>query len=158
MAQRNRTFVFLLGTLLLLWALACGGPAATPVAVGDVPVYVGAQPLEHGESFVVDAIVAGLTESAESMASEGASLETGLYTLPAGTTWADVKSFYEAEMAGTDLELESEFAEESDPFYSMGWARQSGDEEQALLVIYIADVFEDGAPLMVLMLVSESGV
>ena len=158
MIQRNRTFVFLLGTLVLLWALACGGPAATPVAIGGVPVYAGAKPVERGENFMVDAIVEGLVESAESMASEGGSMETRLYSLPAGTTWADIKSFYEAEMADADLELESEFAEESDPFYSMGWTRGSGAKEQALLVMYIADVFEDGAPLMVLMLLSESGV
>jgi hypothetical protein len=154
MTPRKRTFVFLLGTLVLLGALACGGSAARPVAMGDVPTYAGARPVELGENPIIEAIVEGLEDSTGEIAA-GGSVETRLYALPAGTTWAAVKGFYEAEMAGTDMELEAQFAEESDPFYSMGWTRGSGASEQAFLVIYVSDVLEDGSPLMVLMLLSE---
>jgi hypothetical protein len=155
MRPEKRIFVFLLGTLVLLWALACGGSSATPVAMGDVPVYSGAAPVERGGNVMVDAIVESLEESAGDMASEGgATIETDLYSLPAGATWADVKGFYNAELGDTDWEPEPEFTDESEAFSSVGWTRGSGANEQALLVMYVADPLEGGA-FLVTMLLSE---
>jgi hypothetical protein len=154
MRPEKRIFVFLLGALVLLWALACGGSSAAPVAMADVPVYSGAAPVERGGNVMVDAIVESLEESAGDMASEGGAIETGLYSLPAGATWADVKSFYDAELADTDWEPEPEFTDESEAFSSTGWTRGSGANEQALLVMVVADPLEGGA-YMVTMLLSE---
>ena len=92
MTRRKRVFLFGLGMLMLLWALACGGSSATPAAMTDVPVYSGATPMELGDNPLVDTIV----DSVEESAGEMGSIETELYTLPAGTSWADVKSFYSA--------------------------------------------------------------
>ena len=153
--RRQKIFVFLLGTLVLLWASACGGSSATPVAMGDVPVYTGATSVEQGENFMVDTIVAGIEQSAADMASEGGSIETELYSLPAGATWADVKSFYNSKLADTDWESEDQFTDESETFNSIGWTRGSGAREQALLIMVVPDVFDDGGALMVNMLLSE---
>jgi hypothetical protein len=150
MRRQNRIFLFGLGTLVLLWALACGGSSATPAAVTDVPVYSGATPMELGDNPLVDTIVDSVEESAGDMGS----IETELYALPAGTSWADVKSFYSAQLADTDWESEPEFADESETFNSVGWTRGSGAQEQALLVMYVAELLDDGA-LMVTMLISE---
>ena len=155
MRRQKRIFVFLLGTLVLLWASACGGSSATPVAMGDVPVYTGAAPVEQGENFVVDAIVEGIEQSTAGMTSEVGSMETGLYSLPAGTTWADVKSFYSSNLADTDWKAEDQFTDESETFNSVGWTRGSGAKEQALLVMVVPDVFDGGGALMVTLLLSE---
>lgn len=150
MTRRKRVSLFGLGMLMLFWALACGGSSATPAAMTDVPVYSGATPMELGDNPMVDTIV----DSVEESAGEMGSIETELYTLPAGTSWADVKSFYSAEFADTDWESEPEFTDESETFNSVGWTRGSGAQEQAILVMYVAGILDDGA-LLVTMLISE---
>jgi len=151
MKRYNRVAVSLFAVVVLVWALACTG--SEPVTMADIPVYPDATLIESGDDPIVDMLVAAMEEGmAES--GEDVNVEFKTYGLGSGVSWDDIKSFYEDELAGTDWETDPELSEDSAELGMVGWLRGSGASEQGLLVAYVADIFGDGATLLIV-LVSE---
>jgi hypothetical protein len=90
----------LLITLLMAMSVlvACGG---RPVAVSDIAVYTGATLLRAGEDPIADTLIQNMEQDASMRTNigVGGSIEQTAYRLPAGTTWEQVKGFYDKELA-----------------------------------------------------------
>jgi hypothetical protein len=150
MKQKN-VLIVSLSILVLALALACGG-GGTPVPMSDVPIYDGATSTTAGDDPLVDLVVQSMEDA---VAGENITMETKTYALPDGTTWGDVKSFYDAELEGTDWEPAAELSDESiEEFKTIGWQRGGAASEQLLVVAYLPDLFDEGAT-MIVMLFSE---
>lgn len=142
MVQR-RLSLFALTILVLTLAAACG---AEPVTMSDVPMYPGAEPMAPEQSAMADQLADIIRDSS---GSEGVSVEVTAYSLPDGTTWDQVRGFYESELAGSEWNLENDLRNESDIFNTVGWSRGSGASEQALVVGHVSDVSSGGAFMIV---------
>ena len=134
----------LFATLLLSLSLAAC--AAQPVAISDVPVYPGAEPLEPDEYSLAGKVLEAMEASA---AEQELSAHFALYSLPAGSTWEEIAAFYQAELAGTDWTPAPELDSESDVFKGVGWSRAGGNTEQSLVVNYVPRVLAEGEFLLV---------
>ena len=99
---RSITAIFLAGLMLTLLA-ACGGAGASSSG-GSLPLFTGAKPLEGGSPMAVaiDAAKQQLKQQS------GADATVDAYTLPAGTSFDQVKKFY------------------SDSLTSAGWTDAAG--------------------------------
>lgn len=98
--------VMLTAVLLALFTLmlaACGGEPAT---LSDVPAYPEAAALQPGEDPIADTLVNNMTQDASIRANAGVggSVEQMAYRLPAGTTWEQVKAYYDEELGGAGWE------------------------------------------------------
>jgi hypothetical protein len=151
MKRYKRISVFFFGILVLLWAMACGG-TATPVSMGDIPVYPGATSAEAGEGTLVGIVIDTMEETA---GTEDINLESKVYALPADATWSDVKSFYTDEIADTDWKATEEFAQETEGFSSIGWERGSGANEQVLVIALVTDPLEGGTFVIIMLFSSK---
>ena len=149
MKRHKRIMIASLSVLVLALALACGG--GSPVSMSDVPVYDGASPTTAGDDPMVDMVIELMEEN---IAGEEITMETKTFSLPDGTAWGDVKSFYNDKLEDTDWESAEELSNESDEFKSVGWQRGSLNNEQLLIVCYLPDLLSDGAT-MIVMLFSE---
>ena len=150
MKQRKRILIASLSVLVLALALACGG--GSPVSMSDVPIYDGASLTTAGDDPLVDMVVESMEEA---VAGEEITMETKTYDLPEGTTWSDVKSFYNTNLEDSDWKSAEELSDESmEEFKSIGWQRGSLNKEQLLVVCYLPDLFDEGAT-MIVMLFSE---
>lgn len=143
MRVRKSISFLLLGAFAGLMLLACG---TEPVAMGDVPVYPGAEPMAGGQSQMADQLSDIIRNSA---GGEGVGVEINLYSLSADISWDDIKSFYSHELAGTDWTAEDELTTESEVISTIGWGRGSGTSEQALIVGHVVDVVGEGAFMIV---------
>lgn len=153
MKQHKRVFVPLLATLVLLWALACGGSSTAPAAMSDVPVYPGVTSAEIGDNAIADLMVEEMKKALATQ--EGATVDFDMYTLPADATWDAVKSFYDAELADTDWKPAEELSQEAEGVYVTGWQRGALASQQALAIIYVPDLFGGGSASLIVMLASE---
>lgn len=92
-------FVFVLLALLALLLAACGSKPAT---VNDIPAYPNATALQPGEDPIADTLVNNMAQDASLRANigVGGSIEQMAYRLPEGTTWDQVKSYYDKELDG----------------------------------------------------------
>ena len=90
-------FVFVLLALLAFLLAACGGEPAT---VSEIPAYPDATALQPGEDPIADTLVSNMEQEANLRTNigVGGSIEQMAYRLPAGTTWDQVKSFYDGEL------------------------------------------------------------
>jgi hypothetical protein len=128
-----------LALLVLLLIAACG---AQPIAIDQVPVYPGAQPMERGQNTLADSVADAMRQSA---GEQGLNTQFRFFALPGGTTWDDVKGFYSDEMASAGWTPESALNVEGGAFQAIGWSRGSGNNQQALMVAYVSDVTGEGA-------------
>lgn len=92
-------FAFVLFALLTLLLAACGSKPAT---VNDIPAYPNAAALQPGEDPIADTLVNNMSQDASLRANigVGGSIEQMAYRLPEGTTWDQVKSYYDKELDG----------------------------------------------------------
>lgn len=92
-------FLLVLLALLAVLLAACGGDPAT---VSDIPAYPDAAALQPGEDPIADTLINNMEQDANLRANMGVggSIEQMAYRLPAGTTWDQVKSFYDQELDG----------------------------------------------------------
>jgi len=92
-----KKIAFLLVFIVLL--AACGGGATT---MNDIPAYPDATALEPGADPVADTLVNNMVQDAQirSSAGVGGQIEQKAYRLPAGTTWAQIESFYNDKLSG----------------------------------------------------------
>jgi hypothetical protein len=137
--MRKAQLSFFLAVLILFSAAACG---TQPVTVGDLPAYPGATPLEPGQNTVADSVVSAMQQSAEQ---QSLNAQFRLFSLPAGTTWDDVKNFYTTEMTGRGWKPESAMDVTGGAFQATGWSLGTGDSQQALVLGYVPDVGAQGA-------------
>ena len=96
--KATKTFFILpLAFLLISSLLSCGGK---PAAMTDIPVYPGAVELKAGASAIGDTLNQNeQTDAAMRQAmNAGGKIEQQAWQLPAGTTWPEVKSFYEEKL------------------------------------------------------------
>ncbi len=133
---------------LLLSASACGG---SPITFADIPLYTGAAEIQTGDSTMGDVLAETIAEAA---GGEGIEADVRAYTLPASTTWDQVKAFYESEISGDDWMQEGDLTVESEAFTTIGWTRGSLNSEQALIAGYALDPF-DNTIVLILGLFSE---
>jgi hypothetical protein len=150
MKQHKKILIVSLSVLVLMLALACGG-GGTPVPMSDIPIYDGATPTAAGDNPLVDLVVESMEEAATG---EDVTMETQAYGLPDGTTWDDIKSFYNDKLKDSDWKLADELSDESEEFKSIGWQRGPASSEQLLVIAYLPDIFDEGAT-MIVMLFSE---
>ena len=132
--------------LMLLLCLPLSACASQPVAMIDLPVFPGAEPLEPDEYSLAGKVLEAMQTSAEEQA---LSAKFDFYTLPDGTTWEEIVAFYQGELAGTDWTPAPELDSESDTFKGVGWSRVDGDVEQSLVVNYVPRVLTEGEFLLV---------
>jgi hypothetical protein len=135
--------LFVLAILFALSIVACG---AEPIAMGDIPIYPGAQTMARGENEMADEVAKVIEEKSTG---EGIAAEVNLYSLPAGTAWGDVETFYNDELAGTDWEPKADLTQATEFFNSLTWGRSAGASEQALVVAQVADILGTGSFLIV---------
>jgi hypothetical protein len=88
------TLLFLFTAVILS---ACG---SDPVTVNDLPVYPNAVALEPGDDPIADTLANNAQQDAALRANigVGGSVNQKAYRLPEGTTWEQVKSFFNAEL------------------------------------------------------------
>ncbi len=129
---------------LMLAALACGG--SSPVTIDEIPVFPGATALQSGESPMADQLAQVVAESA---GEEDVRSDIRLYSVPAGTTWEQIREYYTSELSGTDWEQDTQLDQNSEFFQSMGWTRGSLSSEQALVVGFTQDPFSGDSILMI---------
>jgi hypothetical protein len=136
--------------VLVLAALlaACGGKAVT---FAELPIPPEAQPLESGANALADQIAAGLSES---LSTASSSAEISVYSLPATSSWEQLKSFYAEQLAGSDWRSDPELSEEGETLSMVFWGRGSFASEQGLAVAYVPPLMGD-EPLLMVALVSE---
>jgi hypothetical protein len=137
----------LLLILLALILVACGG--GDSVSFGDIPVYEGAVAIEPGQNDFAD-LVANLMSDASS--TEDATSDVELYTAPEGTTWDDIKAYYDGELSDTDWESDTSLSQSNEAVSIAGWTRGSGGSEQALLIGHTADPLSSNAFIIVVLL------
>ena len=133
--------------LLALLLVACGG--GDSVSFSDVPVYTEAVAIEPGQNEFAD-LVADLMSDAS--AAEEATSEVELYTAPEGTTWDDIKAFYDGQLNDTDWESDASLNQSNEAVSIAGWTRGSGTNEQALLVGHTIDPLGSDAFIIVVLL------
>lgn len=143
MKAHKLTLLFVLAIVFTLSIAACG---SEPVAIGDVPVYPGAQAMARGENEIADEVARVIEESS---GGEEFTAEVRLYSLPADTALSDVETFYNDELAGTDWKPEAGMTQATEFFSTLGWSRGGGAREQALVVGYGADILGTGSFLIV---------
>lgn len=148
MKLHKTVLTFVLAALILLAVAGCG---TEPVSISDIPVYPGAESMAPGQNEMADGLADVIQESS---GGEGVNVDIKLYSLPADTTWEDIKSYYNGEMAGTDWKTEADLGNESEVFSTIGWSRGGGASEQALIVGYVADIL-GGDAFMIVGLFSE---
>lgn len=139
------SFIVLALTALLA---ACGGE---PVTFADLPIPPEARPLEAGANPLADQMAASLTDSLSSVSSN---TEITIYSLPATTSWEQLKGFYTEQLADTDWRSEPELSQESETLSMVFWGRGSFASEQGLAVAYVPPLLGD-EPLLMVALVSE---
>jgi hypothetical protein len=125
--------------LILLSVVACG---AKPVTIDELPVYPGAVAIESGQNSLADSLAQAMQQSA---GEQGLQAHFRFFSVPAGTSWDDVKSFCSGEMQGLGWNPESSMAIEEGPFLAAGWSHGSGNNQQAFVVGYVPDVSGEGA-------------
>lgn len=106
--MKNRS-AFMVIIVLMFGAVilsACGSKA---VEIGDLPVYPNAVALQPGEDPIADTLAnnAKQDQAVRSDLGVGGSVVQQAYRLPEGTTWDQVKSFFDGELdsAGWDKGL-----------------------------------------------------
>jgi hypothetical protein len=101
---RSITAIFMAALMLTLLA-ACGGASTSAGSGGSLPLFAGAKPLEGGSpmAMAIDAAKQQLKQQ-----QTGADTTVDAYTLPAGTSFDQVKKFY------------------SDSLTSAGWTDAAG--------------------------------
>jgi hypothetical protein len=98
MKTRTALLIPLLLAFLSIAFVACGSKPAT---VSDIPVYSGASALEPGQDRIADTLIQNMEQDASVRANlgVGGNMEQKAYRLPKDSTWEQVKSFYEQELA-----------------------------------------------------------
>ncbi len=147
--MKRQLSMFLALVALIAAAIACGGSAR--VTIDDIATFPSAQTLATGQSTIADLLAESIAQSA---GQEGVQAETRLYSLPAGTPWADVKSFYTEQAANRDWTSQAELTQESAAASTIGWTRGGLASEQALVIAFAEDPFT-GEPFLVIILFSE---
>ncbi len=88
--------VLALFALAVLALSACGGAAAQPAKLDDVPAYPNATLLKPGENPMADTLAKNVSTSA----SLGQKLDQRMYTLPKDAQWDQIKGFYSDKLNG----------------------------------------------------------
>lgn len=98
MFSRSKCFRLLFALLTVFALAACGG--SPKVALNDLPVYPDAVELKEGESVIADTLADNnQTDVAfRGQVGMGGSVEQKGFSLPTGTSWDDVKSFYDEKL------------------------------------------------------------
>lgn len=130
--------------LLLVGVLA--GCGSDPISLREVPLYPGAEPLQSGQNQLADPMVARM----ELLAGQrGLFAEMESYAVPAGTTWDDIRSFYEEALAGEGWQPVPDLTVEEETIRFVGWSRGKEERQQSLVVGYVPDVAGEGAFLVI---------
>jgi hypothetical protein len=95
--MKFRMTLWLTLVLALFTLVACSGRAAS---LGDIPAYDGAAALKAGEDPIADTLIQNMEQDAglRTNLGVGGSIEQMAYRLPEGTTWEQVKSYYDKEL------------------------------------------------------------
>jgi hypothetical protein len=160
--MKNRS-AFLLVVVLMFAAVvlsACGGGT---VAISDLPVYPDAAALVPGEDPVADTLLNNAEQDAALRGNlgVGGSVEQKGFRLPAGTTWEQVKAYFDGELdsagwesglGGPGGDLANDILDSANTgndlfqttFYSKG--------KQNLTVMRVADATNPDQPYLILSL------
>lgn len=91
---------FVLTLLFLFAALILSACGSDPATVSDLPVYPDAVALQPGDDPVADTLANNAEQDAALRGNlgVGGSVEQKAFRLPEGTTWEQVKSFFDGEL------------------------------------------------------------
>jgi hypothetical protein len=131
---------------LIAASLACGGSAA--VAIGDIPVFTGAQSVAPGTNAMVDELTTTIEQSA---GLEDVTIDSLQYSIPAGTPWATIKDFYTQYASSGDWTAETNFDQEAGIINVTGWSRGGITSQQALVIAQVEDPLSGEAFLIVML-------
>jgi hypothetical protein len=142
--KRLSVLIVLLSTLFVG---ACGG--AQPVPFSALPSYPAAAELQPGQNAMADSIA----DSMRSALNEGLNGEIRAYELPANTTFAEVQSYFGAQIADSDWAANEALTTDTEAFSTIGWQRGRDDSQQVLMLGYVPPIL-DAAPLLFVSLFS----
>jgi hypothetical protein len=120
---------------------ACGG--AQPVPFSALPSFPAAVELQPGQNAMADSIA----DSMRSALNEGLEAEIRTYELPADTTFAEVQSYFGAQMTDGDWAVNEALTTETETFSTVGWQRGRDASQQVLMLGYVPPIL-DAAPLL----------
>lgn len=97
--MKSRT-AFLMIILLVISSLVLAACGSDPATLSDIPAYEGATALQPGQDAIADTLAQNMEQDASLRASVGVggNIEQMAYRLPEGTTWEQVKDFYNTKL------------------------------------------------------------
>jgi hypothetical protein len=124
-----------------------GGAGGEIESMADIPAFPGTEPLQEGENVVADMTASSL----ETMLGEEVTTELEAYALPEGTTWDEVKEFYEDEISDDTWTYNTEISDETSEDLKMAaWTTGGGfTAERVIMVAYVPDVMSENVGLIV---------
>ena len=89
--------VVLVFAFAMLALTACGSKPAT---ISELPIYPGATALQPGQDPIADTLVQNMSQDAalRSSLGVGGQIEQQAFRLPEGTTWDDVRSYFDTQL------------------------------------------------------------
>ncbi len=83
--------------ILMMVMTACGGGAAQPASLNDIPSYPNTTQLKPGDNPMADTLAKNVTTAA----SMGQKLDQRMFTLPKDAQWDQIKSFYSDKLGSS---------------------------------------------------------
>jgi hypothetical protein len=123
--------LLLIGALLLA---ACTAPAA------DIPTFPGASIQPRGQNTMADALAGSFAMHIGRQPDDSA---VQLFTVPAETTWAQTKGFYDERLSAAGWQPDAALLVEGDTFSYAGWSRGG----QTFAIGLVENTIGDGAYL-----------
>ena len=142
---------FTLACMVVLFAgVACSGQAS--VTLENLPIFKDSVQVEPDINSVVAAVISAFETARDQ---EGITADAQVYTVPAGKTWENIKTFYEEELKGEWTENDALMAEDTSGVQHMTWTRKGFLTRDQILVLAWVDDKDTGAKFYMLMLYSK---
>ncbi len=142
---------FALACMVVLFAgVACSGQAG--LTLENLPIFKDSVKVEPDINSVVAAVISAFETARDQ---EGVTAEAQVYTVPAGKTWENIKTFYEEELKSEWAENEALMAGDTSEVQQMTWTRKGFLTRDQILVLAWVDDKDTGAKFYMLMLYSK---
>ena len=160
--MKTRSTVLLI-VVFMITAVVLSACGSDPVTVSDLPVYPNAVALEPGDDPVADTLANNAQQDAalRSNIGVGGSVEQKAFRLPEGTTWEQVKSFFDGELdsagwesglGGVGGDLANDILNSANAGNELFQTTIYSKDKQNLTVFRMADALNPNQPYLILSL------